>query len=69
MKHYPIGVHKYIPKQFLLDVAIAKKPYHMIGSGTIANKKDVGSMKSISGEGMQEVVKHSRTIAPLRFIV
>ena len=66
MRHYPIGVHKYIPKQFIVDVAKSGKPYNMVGSGI--KKKDVGSMKAISGSGEMKLESSKRrTIAPLRF--
>ena len=64
MRHFlHLGHSKHLPKHGLLQVMVAQKPHHMMGSGYAGvHKKDVGSMKSISGAGSK-----GRKVVPLRF--
>ena len=70
MRHFlHLGSSKSLPKHGLLQVMVSQKPHHMMsGKGLMSgfgfagvHKKDIGSMKSISGAGMR------KQIAPLRF--
>lgn len=66
MRHFlHLGTSKSLPKHGLLHIMHAQIPHHMMmakGYGMPAvHKKDVGSMKPLSGAGVK---KH---IAPLRF--
>lgn len=55
-----LGYGKHVPKHGLMHVMLSGKPF-LHGQGYAgAHKKDVGSMKTISGTG-------TKRIAPLRF--
>jgi hypothetical protein len=64
MRHFiHLGSSKSVPIHSILQMMHSQKPHQMIGQGFAGvHKKDVGSMKSISGSGVK-----SRKLVPLRF--
>lgn len=63
MRHFlHLGSSRSLPKHGLLHLMVSQKP-HISGSGFAGvHKKDIGSMKSISGAGVK-----GRKVIPLRF--
>jgi len=73
--HLGSGHTRYVPKHLLHIVAHHQRPHHLLHGGAKVHhiaqgegyagphKRDIGSMKSVSGAG----VKHHKKVVPLRF--
>lgn len=61
--HIHFGHGRYVHKRHIQHALHFNRPIHTLSHGTVAIKKDIGSFRPSTGEGLRK----SKKLKPLRF--